>query len=116
MISNIVPDRETFEANVGPAIVDEGNGRYRLNIDVNHPGWSGIILITGRGPFPQEVVAPQIGARGPAWQQEFLAGAADGNWRVEMVWFESVNREQGDVAATPASVPVEAPLPEGDKE
>ena len=43
---------------------DQGGDRYRLHIDADHEGWSGIILIGGQGPFPQDVVAPQVGARG----------------------------------------------------
>lgn len=97
LISLPIPDRADFDARLaqsvnGRPITDEGGDRYRLNIDLNHQGWSGIILITGTGPFPQEIVAPPVGARGPNWQQQFLAMAADRGWRVEMVWFESVNR------------------------
>ena len=100
-ITNILPDRASFEQALtaqGSPIVDEGDGRYRLNIDLDHQGWSGIILISGRGPFDRDLVAPPIGARGPSWQNEFLSAAAAGQWRVEMVWFESVNRESGDAA------------------
>ena len=52
-------------------------------------------------------MAPPFGSRGPAWQQQFLAAAAEKNWRVEMVWFESVNRVEGDSA--PAAAPAPAP-------
>ena len=97
VISLPIPDRADFDARLaqsvnGRPITDEGGDRYRLNIDLNHQGWSGIILFTGTGPFPQEIAAPPVGARGPNWQQQFLAMAADRGWRVEMVWFESVNR------------------------
>lgn len=97
VISLPIPDRADFDARLaqsvnGRPITDEGGDRYRLNIDLDHEGWSGIILITGQGPFPQEIAAPPVGARGPNWQQQFLAMAADRGWRVEMVWFESVNR------------------------
>jgi hypothetical protein len=117
-ITTIIPNRAAFEAAArqsvnGRPITDEGNGRYRLNVDLDHQGWSGVILITGRLPFDEDVVAPPIGARGPSWQQRFLSAAAERNWRVEMVWFESVNRVAGDrappIAATPASAP--APVP-----
>ena len=100
-ITSLIGSRAMFEANVGTPnspIVDEGNGRYRLNIDLNHSGWSGIILITGRGPFEPDLVAPPVGSRGPSWQRQFREAAVAGAWRVEMVWFESVNRVQGDTA------------------
>jgi eukaryotic-like serine/threonine-protein kinase len=76
----------------GRPISDEGNGRYRLHIDLDHQGWSGLLLLTGRGPFAPAAVAPAIGARGPDWQQQFLGAAANLGWRAEMVWFESVRR------------------------
>ena len=99
IITQLIPDRADFDARRdrsvgGRPITDEGGDRYRLNIDLNHDGWSGIMLITGQGPFPQDVAAPPVGARGPNWQQRFLAMAADRGWRVEMVWFESVRRGQ----------------------
>lgn len=100
-ITSLIGSRAMFDSNVGrpnSPIVDEGNGRYRLNIDLNHSGWSGIILITGRGPFEPDLVAPPVGSRGPSWQRQFREAAAAQGWRVEMVWFESVNRVQGDSA------------------
>ncbi len=98
VITPLIPNRAGFDSLVanssnGRPITNDGNGRYRLNIDLDHQGWSGIILITGQGPFDAATVAPPIGARGPSWQQQFLSAAAQGNWRVEMVWFESVDRE-----------------------
>lgn len=95
VISTILADRPGFEAAVaqsvgGRPISSDGNGRYRLHIDLDHQGWSGIILITGQGPFPPDVIAPPVGARGPSWQQDFLGRAAQQGWRVEMVWFQSV--------------------------
>ncbi|WP_129791368.1 serine/threonine-protein kinase [Sphingosinicella sp. CPCC 101087] len=98
-ITNLVPDRASFReamAAPGSPIVDQGNGRYRLNIDLDHQGWSGIILVSGQGPFESDLVAPPFGSRGPDWQQRFLSAAAEGNWRVEMAWFESVDRVSGD--------------------
>lgn len=97
VISYTVPDRADFDARLaqsrgGRPIEDVGGDRYRLHIDADHEGWSGIILISGQGPFPQDVVAPQVGARGPTWQQQFLSMAAERGWRVEMVWYESINR------------------------
>ncbi|MGQ0588815.1 MAG: serine/threonine-protein kinase, partial [Sphingosinicella sp.] len=109
VISAIIADRANFEGAVaqsvgGRPISSDGNGRYRLHIDLDHQGWSGIILVTGQGPFPPDVIAPPVGARGPSWQQDFLSQAAQRNWRVEMVWFQSVNREGSNaLGATPAA-------------
>ena len=48
------------------------------------------LLITRRGPFDAELLAPEIGARGPDWRDRFLAAAGAG-LEAEMVWFELVN-------------------------
>ena len=98
-ISLPIPDREDFNVRLaasrnGRPITDLGGERYELHIDADHEGWSGVILISGQGPFPQDVVAPPVGARGPAWQQRFTSMAAERGWRVEMVWYESVNRQR----------------------
>ena len=102
-ITRLIADRRQFEQVVaqsqgGRPISDQGNGRYRLNIDVDHDGWSGILLISGRGPFPGPLVAPALGERGPDWRDRFVDAAGNLGWRTEMVWFESVNREP-DAAA-----------------
>ena len=103
-ITTLIPSRAGFEFALaqsvdGRPITDEGGGRYRLNIDLDHVGWSGIVLITGRGPFDPAVIAPPVGARGPSWQQQFLSSAAAQGWRVEMAWFQSVNRQAGGQSA-----------------
>jgi eukaryotic-like serine/threonine-protein kinase len=118
-ITTLIPSRNDFQAALassvnGRPITDLGGGRYRLNIDLDHEGWSGIILVSGQGPFVPDLIAPPIGSRGPSWRDQFLAAATQGNWRVEMVWFESVNRVPNDSApAVPATT---APDPAGDKE
>lgn len=103
VIQALIPSRSNFESvlansNNGRPITNLGNDRYRLNIDLDHQGWSGIILVTGRQPFDANVVAPPVGARGPTWQQQFLGAAAERGWRVEMVWFQSVSGSGGGPA------------------
>lgn len=110
-ITPLIVGREDFDRRLaasvdGRPIARAGDGRYRLSIDADHAGWSGIILVAGEGPFPGDVVAPPIGARGPSWQSDFLRAAAAQGWRVEMVWYESVNRDPAaarPVQATPAA-------------
>jgi hypothetical protein len=38
------------------------------------------------------LLAPQVGARGQDWTQQFISAASNGNWRGDMVWFQTVNQ------------------------
>jgi hypothetical protein len=94
-ITTLIPNREALLAAMnqpGSEISDQGNGRYRINIDVTHSSWSGVMLVTGTN-FDAALLAPQVGARGPDWQQQFLSAASAGNWRADMVWFETVDQQ-----------------------
>lgn len=98
-ISQLLADRGQFQQALaesvgGRPVSDQGNGRYRLHIDLDHQGWSGVLLISGRGPFPPAMVAPGIGARGPDWRDRFVESAGNLGWQTDMVWFESVNRRK----------------------
>jgi serine/threonine-protein kinase len=92
-ISAIVSSRKEFDAipKNGDPIADLGNGRYRFTIDVNHLGWSGILLLTGKGGFTKTLIAGPAGSRGADWPQRFAAAAKGGDWRSEMVWFKMVD-------------------------
>jgi serine/threonine-protein kinase len=97
-ITTILPSRAAFEQALagserGKPIEKVGPDKYRLSIDLDHQGWSGIMLVTGKGPFDQAMIQPPIGARGPDWQNNFLTTAAERGWMTEMVWFESVNNQ-----------------------
>ena len=92
-ISSLIPDRHSFAKipKTGTPIADLGGDRYRLQIDADHSGWSGIILLTGRGGFADPLVVTGPGERSAAWQQKFAAAAAANGWRAEMVWFKMVD-------------------------
>lgn len=99
-ITTLIPSRDAFgrelaESVNGKPIAEETDGRYRMSMDLDHAGWSGIMLVTGKGPFAEDLVRPPIGARGPSWQSRFLSAAAERGWNTEMVWFESVNDRAG---------------------
>jgi serine/threonine-protein kinase len=85
---------EFLEAASNPnlGITELGNGRYRINIDVTHFGWSGLLLLTGNGPFDRDIIAPPVGERTPAWRDRFVA-ASNGNWQGDMVWFQTVDQQ-----------------------
>ena len=93
-IEQILPSRAAFTAALrasrgGTPITDLGNDRYRMQIDLDHAGWSGVLLVTGKGPFDPAVVAPPLGARGSEWRDRIATLAGERGWRTDMVWFES---------------------------
>ena len=93
-ITLLLQSRAQFEqalaASVGGRPISrEGNGHFRIHVDSDHEGWSGILLLSGRGPFEADVVAPEIGARGPDWLDRFVSAASAGRWSAEMVWYDS---------------------------
>ena len=65
-----------------------GMDAYRLQADYPQTGWSGLILLTGKGPFPPALLAPP--ASTPAWANQFAAAARASGWRVEMAWYQIV--------------------------
>ena len=73
----------------GWPITDIGGGRFRVDLDVDHAGWSGLLLLVGKGPFG-DVTAPGIGARGADWQNKFITAAAAKGWQADMAWFKTV--------------------------
>jgi len=100
MLTPIVLSRAELEQELaasvdGRPIGRTGNNRFRIQLDSDHEGWSGILLISGRGPFEPDLVAPDIGERGPDWRDDFVAAAAAGRWSAEMVWYEAVSGDVG---------------------
>ncbi len=67
--------------------------KYRLEVYVNHPGWSGVLLLSGRKPINAGFVAGPAGSRNAAWTQRFLSVAKAGGWKAEMVWFKTVDEQ-----------------------
>lgn len=95
-IDLLIPNRAAFRAQLassrdGVPITDLGTDTYRLQIDLDHQGWSGLLLITGRAPFDPAVVAPPLGARGADWRDRLVSLAAERGWQADMVWFKSID-------------------------
>jgi tRNA A-37 threonylcarbamoyl transferase component Bud32 len=95
-IDMLIPNRAAFKTEVeksrdGLPITDLGGDRYRLQIDLDHEGWSGLLLVSGTGPFDAAVVAPPLGARDAAWRDKLVSLAAARGWQADMVWFKSVD-------------------------
>lgn len=99
-IESVIPGRDAFNAALrasrgGSPITDLGNDRYRMQIDLDHAGWSGMLLVTGKGPFDPAVIAPPLGARGGDWRDRIATLAGERGWRTDMVWFESTTPPRG---------------------
>jgi serine/threonine-protein kinase len=95
-IDMVIPNRAAFAQAVaasknGAPITALGNDRYRLQIDLDHVGWSGLLLVTGKGPFAAEAIAPPLGQRGADWREQLVTLAAERGWQTDMVWFRSVD-------------------------
>jgi serine/threonine-protein kinase len=95
-IDMLIPNRAAFAEQIrqskgGKPITDLGGDRYRLQIDLDHQGWSGLLLMTGKGPFDADIVAPPLGARSAEWRDKLVQRAAESNWQATMVWFKSVD-------------------------
>ncbi|WP_174280247.1 serine/threonine-protein kinase [Sphingomonas bacterium] len=93
-ITQVVPSRKVFDAipnTNGVPITKDPNDAFRMQIVVDHEGWSGYLLLTGKGPFDKELVAPGLGDRGPDWLNKFVSAAAAQGWQADMVWAKSVD-------------------------
>jgi serine/threonine-protein kinase len=71
-------------------------GEYRFRLFMDHSGWSGLILISGEGPFDQQLVAPPVAERNEEWRNRFLSAASEREWKSEMIWFKSVDKNPND--------------------
>jgi len=89
--SGLIQQITRSTADLAAGSVALGANQYRLQLDVNHSGWSGLLLLSGKRPLDAGFVAGAAGQRGDAWKQKFLAAAAAGGWKAEMVWFKTVD-------------------------
>ncbi|WP_433910744.1 serine/threonine-protein kinase [Sphingomonas yabuuchiae] len=95
-IDMLIPNRAAFVEQVrasrnGVPITDLGGDRYRLQLDLDHQGWSGLLLVTGKGPFDASIIAPPLGSRDAAWRTKLVERAAERGWQADMIWFRSVD-------------------------
>ena len=90
-LSVVAADRQTFQTMAAAGTVVSkvpDAGGYRLQADYAKPGWSSLILLTGRGPFPHALLSQPAGPRTAAWANQFAAAARTGGWRAEMAWYD----------------------------
>ena len=91
----LIPDRATFGSMLAaqpandPMIGRIGGDSYRLQVRTDHSGWSGMLLILGKGPFDPKLLQGGGGDRGADWPQKFKSAASQGGWKTEMVWYRT---------------------------
>jgi serine/threonine-protein kinase len=77
------------------AITDQGGGVYRLQVDTDHTGWSGMLLITGKEAVAPALVEGDAAVRGADWPESFRNAATQGGWKTDMVWYRTVRAAAG---------------------
>lgn len=70
-----------------------GPGQYRYDIRTWDPGWNGIFLLWGKGPFDQQMLNGMPASRGSDWPARFLADARARGWQADMVSYKTVNEQ-----------------------
>jgi eukaryotic-like serine/threonine-protein kinase len=101
VISRIFDSRAELEQAIASgqsAVTKTGPDSYELTLYADHLGWSGLVLITGKGPFPADIVRPELGARNAAWRDRFATAAERQGWNADMLWFNIENQLGGSRA------------------
>lgn len=88
-MTQLVTQRSDITDN--PDIEQPQPGNYRFTLNTTHTGWSGILMLTGKGPFDQSLLSGPAGSRGADWPAKFLAQAQQRGWKAEMVWYRTVD-------------------------
>ena len=68
-------------------------GVYRFPLDTTHKGWSGIVLLTGKGPFDPALFNGTTPTRGSDWPDRFRSRAQAQGWQAEMVWYKTIDAQ-----------------------
>ena len=66
---------------------------FPLNTD--HKGWSGILLLKGKGPFDPTLLEKGPGEVSPSWVNRFLSTAKAQGWKSEMIWYRTADEKPG---------------------
>jgi eukaryotic-like serine/threonine-protein kinase len=93
-MAQVIPGRDEARAlsQEGDAQFKElSPDRYRFQLETSHQGWSGLVLLTGSGPFPPALLAGGAGTHDRTWQARFLDQARRQGWKAEMVWYKTVD-------------------------
>jgi serine/threonine-protein kinase len=103
-INVIYGSRKAFDAarQGDSAIVDQGGDAYTVQADaLNVAGTSGLLLLTGNGPFDPSLLAKSPGARDVSWIDQVRKAAAAGGWKASMAWYKVQNNAAPAKPKTP---------------
>jgi hypothetical protein len=93
-INVIFGSRKAFDAarQGATAIVDQGGDAYTVQADpLNAAGATGLLLLTGKGPFDPALLAKPPSGRDVSWIDQVRQAAAAGGWKSTMTWYKVQN-------------------------
>jgi serine/threonine-protein kinase len=66
-----------------------------FDLITDHKGWSGILLLKGKGPFDKTLLEKGPGEVSESWVNRFLAAAKALGWKSEMIWYRTTDETPG---------------------
>ncbi|TZG27553.1 serine/threonine-protein kinase [Sphingomonas montanisoli] len=94
-IANSRAELEAILHDPGAAITPLGGSSYRIPVDTDHEGLSGLLLLAGREPFDGSLVAAPPPMRGDDWRKHFVEEAQKKGWTANMLWYRTVDETPG---------------------
>ena len=70
-------------------------GVTSFKLTTDHKGWSGILLLKGKGPFDPTLLEKGQGEVSPSWVNRFLSTAKAQGWKSEMIWYRTADEKKG---------------------
>jgi len=70
-----------------PAVLRREDGSHVMNLDIDQPGWNGVLLLDAQAPAPKGLL--EAAARAPPDSARFAALARAGAWRFDLAWFRA---------------------------
>lgn len=65
----------------------EGPNTWRPVITANKLGWTGVLMIRGKGRLDKNLMTTPEAQRSTQWAKDFAEAAKRGDWKGEMIWF-----------------------------
>ena len=70
-------------------------GVTAFKLTTDHKGWSGILLLKGKGPFDPKLLEKEPGEVSESWVNRFLSTAKAQGWKSEMIWYRTADEKPG---------------------